>query len=111
MGPLRPDRGRTPPSDPTNRTRPTRRRTPVIAHGARYEIDDTIRGIAASYPDPNLRSLDAIHLATTKGVFGHRLTALVTCDQRLLASAAAAGLRTASPRRPADDTTVEWVVE
>jgi len=77
---------------------------PVIAHVARYEIDETVRLIAASYSDPNLRSLDAIHLATAKGIFGHHLTAFVTYDQRLLASAAAAGLPTASPGIPTVDT-------
>lgn len=70
---------------------------PVIAHVARYEIDDTVRSTAATYPDPLLRSLDAIHLATAKGVFGHRLTAFVSYDQRLLAAAATAGLPIASP--------------
>lgn len=77
---------------------------PVIAHVARYEIDETVRSIAASYPDPNLRSLDAIHLATARGVFGHRLTAFVSYDHRLLASTAAAGLPTASPGAPGDST-------
>ena len=70
---------------------------PVIARVARYEIDDAVRSTAASYPDPNLRSLDAIHLATAKGVFGHRLTAFISYDQRLLAAAEAAGLLIASP--------------
>jgi len=74
---------------------------PVIARVARHEIDDTVRSTAASYPDPNLRSLDAIHLATAKGVFGPHLTAFVSYDQRLLAAAAAAGLPTASPGRAA----------
>lgn len=77
---------------------------PVIAHVARYEIDETVRSIAASYPDPNLRSLDAIHLATARGVFGHRLTAFVSYDHLLLASAAAAGLPTASPGARGDNT-------
>lgn len=74
----------------------------VIARVARYEIDETVRTIAASYPDPNLRSLDAIHLATAREVFGHRLAAFVSYDQRLLAAAAAAGLPTISPGAPSD---------
>lgn len=72
----------------------------VIAHVARYEIDQTVRSIAAAYPDPRLRSSDAIHLATARGIFGNRLTAFVSYDQRLLAAAAAAGLQTASPGAP-----------
>ncbi|WP_214368705.1 type II toxin-antitoxin system VapC family toxin [Pseudonocardia sp. H11422] len=59
---------------------------------ARYEIDDLVRVTAATYTDPQLRSLDAIHLATAHAVFGPRLTAFVTYDQRLLTSAAALGL-------------------
>ena len=72
----------------------------VIARVARYEIDETVRSIAASYPDPDLRSPDAIHLATAREVFGHRLTAFVSYDRRLLAAAAAAGLATISPGAP-----------
>jgi predicted nucleic acid-binding protein len=70
---------------------------PVIARIARYDIDDTVRSTAAAYPDPNLRSLDAIHLATAKGIFGHHLTGFVSYDQRLLAAAEAVGLPIASP--------------
>jgi hypothetical protein len=77
----------------------------VIARVARYEIDETVRAVAASYPDPNLRSLDAIHLATARGIFGQHLTAFVSYDQRLLAAAAATGLPTASPGAPGDTTT------
>lgn len=77
----------------------------LIARVARYEIDETVRAIAASYPDPNLRSLDAIHLATARGVFGQHLTALISYDQRLLTAAAATGLPTANPGAPADTTT------
>jgi uncharacterized protein len=43
--------------------------------------------------------LDAIHLATGNAVFGTRLTAFVTYDERLLTAAAAAGLPTAAPGR------------
>lgn len=54
----------------------------VVARLARYEIDDVVRATAAAHPDPELRSLDAIHLATTSVVFGGRLTDFVTYDQR-----------------------------
>ena len=69
----------------------------TVARVARYEIDEMVRAAAAALTDPNLRSLDAIHLATARGVFGGQLTAFVTYDRRLLASAAAAGLNVASP--------------
>jgi hypothetical protein len=42
---------------------------------ARYEIDAVVRATAAGYPEPDLCSLDAIHLATARGVFGHQPTA------------------------------------
>ena len=66
----------------------------------RLEIDATIRATAAAFVEPTLRSLDAIHLATAHVLAnesGATLTAFVTYDQRLLASAQAAGLPTASP--------------
>jgi predicted nucleic acid-binding protein len=66
----------------------------------RLEIDATIRATAAAFTEPTLRSLDAIHLATAQ-ILAHEanatLTAFVTYDMRLLASARAAGLATASP--------------
>jgi predicted nucleic acid-binding protein len=76
----------------------------VIARVARYEIDETVRALAAAYPDPTLRSLDAIHLATARGVFGQRLTAFLTYDQRLLNAAKDANLPTASPGATDDNT-------
>ena len=66
----------------------------------RLEIDATIRAIAAAFAEPTMRSLDAIHLATAQVLAneaGATLTAFVTYDQRLLASARTAGLPTASP--------------
>lgn len=68
----------------------------------RLEIDSTVRATAAAFADPALRSLDAIHLATAKLLTdesGTALTAFVTYDDRLLASAQTAGLPTASPGR------------
>jgi hypothetical protein len=72
----------------------------IIARLARYEIDDVVRAAAAAYPDPELRSLDAIHLATASAVFGDRLTAFVTYDWRLRDAAAVVGLPVAMPGRP-----------
>lgn len=66
----------------------------------RLEIDATIRATAAAFSEPTLRSLDAIHLATAQllaNESGATLTAFVTYDKRLLASAQTAGLPTACP--------------
>ncbi len=66
----------------------------------RLEIDATVRATAAAFTEPTLRSLDAIHLATATVLAnesGAGLTAFVTYDKRLLATAAAAGLPVASP--------------
>lgn len=71
----------------------------IAARVARYEIDEVVRAAAAAYPDPTLRSLDSIHLATATAIFGKSLTAFVTYDERLSAAAAAAGLPTTSPGR------------
>jgi predicted nucleic acid-binding protein len=73
----------------------------VLARVARHEIDATVRATAASYGDPQLRSLDAIHLATADVALRDRLTAFVTYDRRLLAVAAEHGLVTACPGRDA----------
>lgn len=88
--------------------RALRRRAPQALVGVpaavgrlfRLEIDATIRATAAAFAEPTLRSLDAIHLATAHVLMnesGATLTAFVTYDQRLLTSAHAAGLPTASP--------------
>jgi uncharacterized protein len=69
----------------------------TVARVARYEIDEVVRAAAAAFPDPNLRSLDAIHLATARGVFGGQLTAFVSYNQRLLTAATASGLPIDSP--------------
>ncbi|GFG72213.1 type II toxin-antitoxin system VapC family toxin [Mycolicibacter senuensis] len=71
----------------------------VLARVARYEVDDAVRAAAAAHPDPTLRSLDAIHLATAHAVFGARLTAFVAYDQRLLDVARAVGLPVVIPGR------------
>jgi len=69
----------------------------TVARVARYEIDDVVRAAAAAYPDPDLRSLDAIHLATARTIFAGRLVAFVSYDRRLLAAAASSGLPIESP--------------
>ena len=65
----------------------------------RCEIDATVRATAAAFSDPALRTLDAIHLATALVVLGDELTAFVTYDQRLLASAQDRGFPVATPGR------------
>jgi predicted nucleic acid-binding protein len=68
----------------------------TLARIYRLEIDATVRAAAASFPDPQIRSLDAIHLATALQV-GGQLQSFVTYDSRLLALAQLAGLPVASP--------------
>ncbi|MDN5918855.1 MAG: type II toxin-antitoxin system VapC family toxin [Pseudonocardia sp.] len=69
----------------------------LLQRFARHEIDDSVRRAAAGFPDPVLRSLDAIHLATATVLADRGLTAFVTYDQRLLAAAVAESLPVASP--------------
>lgn len=71
----------------------------IVARLARYDIDEVVRAAAAAYPDPHLRSLDAIHLATARAVFGSRLTGFVSYDERLLDAAAALDLPAVAPGR------------
>lgn len=55
---------------------------------------------ASAYTDPNLRSLDAIHLATAEHVLSvsrESLDAFVAYDDRLLAAARSFGLPTVAP--------------
>jgi uncharacterized protein len=71
----------------------------VLARVARYEIDDVVRSAAAAFPESDLRTLDAIHLATASAIFGSRLVAFVTYDQRLTGAAKSMNLPVASPGR------------
>lgn len=64
---------------------------------ARYEIDELVRTTAGAYSSPDLRSLDAIHLATAHAVFGGQLTSFVTYDNRLIGAAEELRLPVASP--------------
>jgi predicted nucleic acid-binding protein len=69
----------------------------VIARLSRYDVDDVVRATASAYPDPDLRSLDAIHLATADAVFRPHLTGFLVYDVRLGERAAALGLPVVSP--------------
>jgi uncharacterized protein len=71
----------------------------VLARLHRVEINAAVRTIASGFPDPGMRSLDAIHLATAEllTASGKPLDASVTYDERLAAAAREAGLPTAAP--------------
>jgi uncharacterized protein len=72
----------------------------VLGTIGRFEIGPAVRGLAASYTDSALRSLDAIHLATAQvlaaELSGSPIT-FATYDKRLLAVAGKAALTIASP--------------
>jgi hypothetical protein len=59
-------------------------------------VDPPTLNAAAAAKPAGLRALDSLHLATALSLTG--LDAFVSYDQRLLAAAAAAGLRVLSPR-------------
>ena len=68
----------------------------TLARLYRIEIDARIRADAGAFADPDLRSLDAIHLATARAM-GAALEVFVSYDQRLLRAGEVLGLTTASP--------------
>lgn len=76
------------------------RRLPRVDLGlvgvAQLDVDDVIIENAGRLPDPFLRALDAIHLATAL-LIRDEVDVLISYDQRMLAAAAAHGLPTASP--------------
>jgi uncharacterized protein len=71
----------------------------VLSRLHRIEIGSAVRAIAGAYPDPMLRSLDAIHLATADllAASGKTITAFVTYDKRLAAAARQTGLPVIMP--------------
>lgn len=72
----------------------------MVAEGLRHvtliPISPQIRRRAGRLRPPELRTLDAIHLATALAV-GSELEALFAYDQRLVRAAADSGLRVSSP--------------
>jgi uncharacterized protein len=60
------------------------------------DLTPTLLESAGRLPDPGLRSLDAVHVATALLLQGE-IDAVVTYDRRTLAAAATHGLPTASP--------------
>lgn len=85
--------------------RAARRLDPAVVGTARTLIAQldlipvtvTLLDAAAEVGDPQLRTIDAIHLASAVSIRAE-ITELVAYDLRLLAAAAAAGLPTADPR-------------
>jgi predicted nucleic acid-binding protein len=60
-------------------------------------VNDRVLNAAAVLRPPELRSLDAIHLATAQQL-GDELTALVTYDDRMIAAAKRLGYSIVQPR-------------
>jgi predicted nucleic acid-binding protein len=85
--------------------RAVRRALPAAENDARelllafdyLDIDEAVVDTAMNEPDPLLRTLDAIHLASARS-FEDALTALVTYDDRLATAASGAGIAVVSPR-------------
>ena len=65
-------------------------------------LTDTIAAIAATIPPAELRTLDAIHLATAHA-HRHSLAAFCVYERRLLEAAESQGLPTVSPHNGAFD--------
>jgi uncharacterized protein len=61
------------------------------------QMDEDVVRTTMVEPDPLLRSLDAIHLATAR-LLGSELTALLTYDDRLASAAGDAGIPVHTPR-------------
>lgn len=68
----------------------------VLARIALVRIDDAVLDRAAAIDPAELRSLDAIHLATALGI-GEELAGFVTYDSRLEDAAEQAGLQVLAP--------------
>ena len=70
----------------------------VLERTTLVALTDEIRATAEAFPEPGLRTLDAIHLATAIAL-GSTLGALVAYDRRLTASALDIGLPVLAPGR------------
>jgi predicted nucleic acid-binding protein len=75
----------------------SRRGQEVLARLELVRISDRVLAAAGSSLPAELRTLDAIHLATAQQLGGD-LARLVTYDERLRAAAAAVGTAVAAPR-------------
>ena len=74
----------------------TRRAQDVLDRIELVRVNDRVLMAAGTVLPPDVRSLDAIHLATAS-LLGPNLRELVTYDVRLAAAARANGLKVASP--------------
>ena len=83
VGPLGPDR--------------LRQARAVLSGIELVRVSDRVLDAAGPMPPKELRSLDAIHLASAEQLES-RLGSFVTYDDRLAAAAAARGMRVAQPR-------------
>ncbi len=72
-----------------------RRATRVLARVALIKIDDAVLAAAARVPPAELRTLDALHIATARSLDG--LAGIVTYDARLSRAAARAHFKVWSP--------------
>lgn len=68
----------------------------MAANLSLIELDVDIRTAAEALGPPELRTLDAIHIATAQ-TLGDSLGALIAYDERLLAAAGVAGIPALSP--------------
>jgi len=71
------------------------RATRVLARLALVNIDEPVLALAARLGPPELRTLDAIHLATARSLDG--IAGIVTYDVRLARAAARARIKTWAP--------------
>jgi predicted nucleic acid-binding protein len=69
----------------------------VLAALDLIRVNDRVLDTAAGLQPPDLRSLDAIHIASAQQL-GRDLAQLIAYDERLLDAAAQHGLRTAAPK-------------
>lgn len=67
----------------------------VLSVIAQIPLSEAILDAAAVLPDPLMRTLDAIHLASARAISA--VTAVLAYDKRLAGAARQAGLHVASP--------------
>jgi uncharacterized protein len=67
----------------------------ILAVIAQIPVSEAILDAAAMFPEPLLRSLDAIHLASAQSITA--VTAVLADDKHLIDAARNAGLTVASP--------------
>jgi predicted nucleic acid-binding protein len=68
----------------------------LLSRVSQVELSAAVVENASRFPDPGLRSLDAIHVATAL-LIRKELTAVVSYDKRMVAAAQSEGLPVVSP--------------